>query len=85
MITASLFGVLPYLFTDITASFIDALFDRMTDTGARSVTEIAKLPMRDKVKMLGSMKNDPCLADFAERMIQVAKQTVLPEKLSQLI
>ena len=66
-------------------TFIDALFDRMTDTGARSVTEIAKLPIRDKVKMLGSMKNDPCLADFAERMIQVAKQTVLPEKLSQLI
>ena len=26
-ITASLFGVLPYLFTDITASFIDALFE----------------------------------------------------------
>ena len=70
---------------EFNTGLIDALCDRMTDTGARSVTEIAKLPMRDKVKMLGSMKNDPCLADFAERMIQVAKQTVLPEKLSQLI
>ena len=65
--------------------FIDALFAKMTDTGARTVTELTKLPVREKVKVFGAMRSDPCLADFAERIIRVTGETVLPEKLSQLI
>ncbi|MBR0444624.1 MAG: DUF2974 domain-containing protein [Clostridia bacterium] len=66
------------------ATFIDALFSGMTDTGARSVTDLAELPLKEKVSMLRAMKNDPRLGDFAGRIMQ-AVRTVLPDAISELI
>ncbi|MBQ3662668.1 MAG: DUF2974 domain-containing protein [Clostridia bacterium] len=65
-------------------TFIDTLFSKMTATGARSVTELSKLSMLEKARMLKAMKNDPCLSDFADRIIQVTKETIFPDMLSQL-
>ena len=65
-------------------TFIDALFDRMMDTGANSVTDLTELTVIEKVRLFGDMKNDECLSGFAERMMQVAK-TVFSDFLSELI